>query len=66
MVLFSTTNRLISSAYVRILSWNKEDRGRREGGGLSFTLHTSTPHPLPFRTETLGQERVGGERVGTG
>lgn len=30
---FSTTNRLMSSAYVRISSQNKEARGRREGGG---------------------------------
>ncbi len=61
---FYTTNRLISSAYVRILSQNKEDRGRREGGGDRVSLFVS-PHP-GLRTETLSQEGVGGGRVGTG
>lgn len=62
---FSTTNRLISSAYVHILSQNKEDRGRGEGGGLRFTLCTSSPQPL-MRTETLSQEGMGGVWMGSG
>lgn len=45
---FSTTNRLISSAYVRILSQNKEDRGRSEGGGRAkfHSSHLFTPASL--------------------
>lgn len=65
---FSTTNRLISSAYVRSLSRNKVDQERREGGGrgrANFTLCTSSPRPL-LRTKALSQEGVRGERVGTG
>lgn len=43
-ILFSIITRLISSAYVRILSQHKEDGERREGGGsdsLSIPLHPS-------------------------
>lgn len=48
MILFSTTNRLMSSAYVRILSQNKEDRGRREGGEWAefHSLYLFTPASL--------------------
>lgn len=44
MILFSTTNRLISSAYVRISSQHKEDRERR--GGSVFSSYLFTPASL--------------------
>lgn len=42
-----------------------EKRGREGWGRPSITLRTSSPRPL-LRTETLSQEGVGGDRVGTG
>lgn len=57
---FSTTDRLISSAYVRMLSRNKEDRGRSEGGGkvsLFIPLHPGLPGELKLSVRKGWEER---------